>query len=147
MTEQSTYEPSPSEMVREQVAKYESSGGTEGNTLAGVPVVVMTMRGATSGKIRKVPVMRVEHDGQYAALASKGGAPTHPAWYRNLLADPQVTVQDGPTSKTYRAEVVTGDERDEWWDRAVAIWPAYNDYQAKTNRKIPVFVLRPQSEQ
>ena len=94
MTEQSTYEPSPSEMVREQVAKYESSGGTEGNTLAGVPVVVMTMRGATSGKIRKVPVMRVEHDGQYAALASKGGAPTHPAWYRNLLADPQVTVQD-----------------------------------------------------
>src|SRR5699024_6080712 len=118
--------------VREQVAAYESSGGAEGNTMRGVPVIVMTMRGAKSGNIRKLPVMRVEHDGSYAAVASKGGAATHPAWYYNLLKHPDIGVQDGPAPRHFRAREVTGEERDAWWRRAVAVWPDYDDYARKT---------------
>jgi F420H(2)-dependent quinone reductase len=139
------YEPSPVRWVREQVELYEGSGGTEGTTLrdTGLPVVVVTNRGARSGKLRKTPLMRVEHDGAYAAVASKGGAPEHPVWYANLLAHPEVELQDGPQKGDMRARVVTGDERTQWWDRAVAAFPSYAEYQTKTDREIPVFVLEP----
>jgi len=123
----------------------ESSGGTKGTTMRDMPVVVITMRGAVSGKIRKVPVMRVEHDGSYAAVASKGGAPHHPLWYRNLLAHPDVEVQDGTTHVALRARELAGDERQTWWERAVAAYPDYADYAKKTDRLIPVFVLEPAS--
>lgn len=137
------YEPSPTQWVRDQVEKYESSGGTEGTTLRGMPVIVLTTRGANSGKIRKTPVMRVEHDGRYAAVASLGGAPRHPVWYYNLLAEPHVELQDGPTKQDMRAREVTGEEKAAWWERAVAAYPDYADYQTKTDRQIPVFVLEP----
>jgi deazaflavin-dependent oxidoreductase (nitroreductase family) len=137
------YEPSPSDWVREQVEKYERSGGTEGTELQGVPVVVITSVGAKSGKLRKNPVMRVEHDGVYAAVASQGGAPTHPVWYHNLKANPLVELQDKTVKKDYRAREVTGEERDLWWRRAVEVWPAYDEYTTKTTRQIPVFVLEP----
>jgi F420H(2)-dependent quinone reductase len=137
------YEPSAWGWVRKQVDAYESSGGTEGVMLQGAPVVVITMRGRRSGKVRKAPVMRVEHDGTYAAVASKGGAPAHPGWYRNLLAEPRVTLQDGPEVREMRAREVTGDEKVAWWARAVAVWPAYDDYQARTDRQIPVVLLEP----
>lgn len=140
------YEPSPSEWVRDQVARYESSGGTEATTLQGVPVVVVTSVGARSGKLRKNPVMRVEDGGRYALVASKGGAPEHPSWYRNLVEHPTVDLQDGPAKASYRTRVLDGDERAEWWDRAVAVWPAYADYQQKTDREIPVFLAEPDSE-
>jgi deazaflavin-dependent oxidoreductase (nitroreductase family) len=135
------YEPSPAQWVRDQVEKYESSGGTDGTTMRGMPVVVVTMRGARSGKVRKVPVMRVEHGGAYAVVASKGGAPEHPLWYHNLVANPRVELQDGPQRREVTARKVSGDERALWWDRAVAAYPDYADYQAKTDRQIPVFVL------
>lgn len=144
MTE-STYEPSPSQWVREQVEKFESSNGAEGNEMRGMPIVVLTMTGAKSGKIRKVPLMRVEHDGEYAAVASKGGAPENPVWYNNLVANPELELQDGAVKKTYTAHIVTGDQRQEWWDRAVAAFPDYADYATKTDREIPVFVLTPKS--
>jgi F420H(2)-dependent quinone reductase len=137
------YVPSPQAWVREQVEAIESSGGTSGTLLRGVPVVVMTMRGAKSGKIRKVPVMRVEHDGVYAAVASRGGAPTHPVWFHNLLADPHVEVQDGEKRFRATARQVGDDEKALWWKRAVEVWPPYADYQTKTDRQIPVFVLEP----
>lgn len=137
------YEPSPQKWVRDQVEEYESSGGTRGTTLRGVPVVVITSKGARSGKLRKNPVMRVEQDGAYAAVASKGGAPAHPAWYRNLVGHPLVELQDGSARGDYRARVVSGDERAQWWERAVEVWPDYADYQTKTDREIPVFVLEP----
>ncbi|GAB3597575.1 nitroreductase family deazaflavin-dependent oxidoreductase [Angustibacter peucedani] len=137
------YEPSPERWVREQVATYEASGGTEGTTMRGVPVVVVTNRGARSGKLRKTPLMRVEHDGRYALVASKGGAPEHPVWYRNLLADPTVELQDGPERQDMAARELDGDERALWWERAVAVWPDYASYQRKTDRQIPVFVLEP----
>lgn len=137
------YVPSTWDWVRKQVDAYESSGGTRGVTLQGVPTVVMTMRGRRSGKVRKAPVMRVEHDGTYAAVASKGGAPTHPGWYLNLLADPDITLQDGPHLHELHAREVDGDERDAWWARAVAVWPAYADYQERTDRRIPVVLLEP----
>jgi F420H(2)-dependent quinone reductase len=140
---QGEYEPSSSEWVRDQVQQYESSGGTEGTTLRGVPVVVITSVGASSGKLRKNPVMRVEHDGSYAAVASKGGAPQHPAWYRNLVDHPLVELQDEAARGDYTARVVAGDERDAWWKRAVEVWPDYAEYQTKTEREIPVFVLEP----
>jgi F420H(2)-dependent quinone reductase len=140
MTLQGEYEPSPSEWVREQVEKYESSGGTEGTTLRGVPVVVVTSVGAKSGKLRKNPVMRVEHDGAYALVASKGGAPEHPSWYRNLLADPTVELQDHADKATYTVRELHGEERATWWERAVEVWPDYADYQTKTDREIPVFL-------
>ena len=139
------YEPSTAAWVREQVELYESSGGTRGTTLrdTGLPVVLMTNRGAASGKLRKTPVMRVEHEGRYAAVASKGGAPEHPAWYRNLLASPHVELQDGPRTQDMRARQVSGEERAQWWERAVAAYPPYAEYQERTDREIPVFVLEP----
>lgn len=137
------YEPSPRQWVREQVELYESSGGTEGTTLwdTGLPVIIVTMRGAKSGKVRKIPLMRVEHEGRYAAVGSKGGFPTHPVWYFNLKANPHVELQDGPGRQNMTAREITGDERAEWWERAVAAFPPYAEYQEKTDRLIPVFVL------
>jgi F420H(2)-dependent quinone reductase len=140
---QGEYEPSSAEWVRDQVEEYESSGGARGTTLRGIPVVVVTSVGASSGKLRKHPVMRVEHDGAYAAVASKGGAPEHPAWYRNLVEHPLVELQDEATRGDYEARQVVGDERTLWWQRAVEVWPDYADYQTKTDREIPVFVLEP----
>jgi deazaflavin-dependent oxidoreductase (nitroreductase family) len=139
----SEYEPSPAKWVRDQVEQYESSGGAEGTTLlnTGMPVIILTMTGNKSGKIRKVPVMRVEHGGEYAIVASKGGAPTNPVWYYNLKADPDgVTLQDGPQVMNVSVREVSGDERAEWWERAVAAYPPYAEYQTKTDRQIPVFV-------
>ena len=143
MTLSGEYEPSPEQWVRDQVAAYESSGGTEGTTLRGVPVVVVTSVGARSGKLRKNPVMRVEHAGSCALVACKGGAPEHPTWYHNLVAHPTVELQDGPDRRDYSVRLAEGDERAAWWDRAVAVWPAYADYQLKTDREIPVFVAEP----
>ncbi|NMH98090.1 nitroreductase family deazaflavin-dependent oxidoreductase [Pseudonocardia acidicola] len=137
------YEPSPEQWVRDQVEEYESSGGTRGTTLNGRPVIILTTRGARSGKLRKSPLMRVEHDGSYAAVASLGGAPKNPVWYYNVKADPQVELQDGPERRDYTARELTGDEKATWWDRAVAAFPDYADYQRKTDREIPVFVLEP----
>ncbi len=137
------YEPSTQQWVRDQVARYEGSGGTEGTTLRDLPVIILTSRGARSGKIRKTPLMRVEHDGRYAVVASKGGAPEHPVWYYNLVADPQVELQDGPQKWDMTARLVEGEEKAAWWERAVAAYPDYADYQAKTERTIPVFVLEP----
>jgi F420H(2)-dependent quinone reductase len=142
------YEPSPSEWVRDQVAEYESSRGERANTLrdTGLPIVIVTTRGNKSGKIRKTALMRVEHDGEYALVASKGGAPEHPVWYYNLISDPTaVMVQDGPEPFDAVVREVTGDERVTWWDRAVAAYPPYADYQARTTRTIPVFVAGRQS--
>ena len=138
-----TYEPSSWGWVRDQVELYESSGGTQGTTLldTGLPVVIMTNRGARSGKLRKTPVMRVEHEGRYLAVASKGGAPEHPAWYANLLADPHVELQDGPQKWDMTARELEGEERAQWWERAVAAYPPYAEYQGKTERLIPVLVL------
>ncbi|MGK5642695.1 nitroreductase family deazaflavin-dependent oxidoreductase [Streptomyces sp. URMC 126] len=135
------YEPSPEQWVRDQVEQYESSGGTEGTTLRGMPVVVLTTRGAKSGKLRKTPVMRVEHEGRYAVVASLGGAPKHPVWYHNLKADPRAELQDGPLRQDMTAREVTGEEKAFWWERAVEAYPDYADYQKKTDRVIPVFVL------
>jgi F420H(2)-dependent quinone reductase len=135
------YEPSAWDWVAKQVHVYESSGGTDGVTLQGVPCVVITMRGRRTGKVRKAAVLRIEHDGTYAAVASKGGADHHPGWFLNLLADPNVTVQDGPDVHPLRARVLDGDEKAAWWARAVEVWPAYDDYQGKTDRAIPVVVF------
>jgi deazaflavin-dependent oxidoreductase (nitroreductase family) len=139
------YVPSTWDWVREQVEKYETSGGTDGTTMQGKPVIILTTQGNKSGKIRKTPLMRVEHDGRYAVVASMGGAPTHPVWYHNVVNNPTVELQDGAVKKEYTAREVTGAERDEWWERAVAAWPDYADYQTKTDRQIPVFVLDPTS--
>jgi deazaflavin-dependent oxidoreductase (nitroreductase family) len=144
---QGEYEPSPSEWVRTQVAEYEASGGTKANTLldTGMPVIIVTTRGNKSKKVRKTPLMRVEHDGEYALVASKGGAPEHPVWYYNLLAHPdEVMVQDGPEPFAVVVREVTGDEKKVWWDRAVAAYPPYAEYQEKTDRQIPLFVATPQ---
>jgi deazaflavin-dependent oxidoreductase (nitroreductase family) len=138
------YEPSPEKWVRDQVEVYERTGGREGNTLPNrtEPVVVFTTRGAKSGKIRKNPLMKVEHDGVYAMVASKGGAPEHPTWYYNVKAHPdQVTVQDGDQVWDGHAREISGEERAQWWERAVAAFPDYADYQTKTGREIPVFVV------
>lgn len=140
---QGEYAPSSSDWVRDQVEEIESSGGTKGTLTQGVPVIVITSLGAGSGKLRKNPVMRVEHEGRYAAVASKGGAPEHPAWYRNLREHPLVEVQDGPHRGDYTARELSGPEREDWWGRAVAVWPDYAEYQKKTDRQIPVFVLTP----
>lgn len=139
---QGEYEPSPWEPVADQVRRYEESGGTEGTTLEGQPCVILTTRGRHTGNLRKTPLMRVEHEGSYAVVASLGGAPKHPVWYFNLLAHPdEVTVQDGPDVHDMRAREATGDERAQWWARAVEVWPAYDDYQANTDRIIPVVLL------
>ena len=148
MTIDGEYEPSPSKWVRDQVDAYERSGGQEANTLldTGLPVVIVTTRGNKSGKLRKTPLMRVEHGGEYALVASKGGSPTHPVWYYNLKADPDaVTIQDGPEPFEVRVRQVAGDERAEWWERAVAAYPPYAEYQTRTEREIPVFVASPRA--
>ena len=140
------YEPSTWAWVRDQVEAYERSGGTEANTLrdTGIPVILVTMRGAASGKVRKIALMRVEHGGEYALVASMGGAPTNPVWYNNLVADPgNVLVQDGPAPFPVTVREVTGDERADWWQRAVAVFPTYAEYQQKTERTIPVLVATP----
>ncbi len=140
---QGTYEPSPEQWVRDQVEQFERSDGTEANTLRGVPIIVLTSRGARSGRLRKTPLMRVEHDGRYAVVASKGGAPSHPVWYHNLAADPRVELQDGAVRQDMVARELDDDERALWWDRAVQVWPDYAQYQTKTDRLIPLFVLEP----
>lgn len=137
------YVPSPSQWAADQVELIESSGGTEGTTLGGRPVVLLTTRGARTGKLRKSPLMRVEHEGEYAIVASMGGAPKHPVWYFNVMAEPHVELRDGPVTKDMRAREVTGEEKAAWWERAVDAFPDYADYQAKTDREIPVFVLSP----
>jgi deazaflavin-dependent oxidoreductase (nitroreductase family) len=138
------YEPSKQAWVREQVEKYEASGGREANILRGHPewpIVVITSKGAKSGKLRKNPVMRVEHDGVYAAVASYGGSPQHPVWYHNFVAHPEVELQDGPEPHLYRARIAEGEEREIWWKRAVEVYSPYAEYQEKTDRVIPVFLL------
>jgi deazaflavin-dependent oxidoreductase (nitroreductase family) len=145
-TLQGDYEPSPWDWVADQVAAYEASGGKEANTLmdTDMPIVVVATRGAKSGKVRKFGLMRVEHDGEYALVASKGGMPEHPAWYHNLLAYPdEVTIQDGPEPVRVRVREVTGDEKKAWWDRAAKAYPPYLEYQQNTDRQIPVFVATP----
>jgi F420H(2)-dependent quinone reductase len=140
------YEPSTEKWVRDNVEEFESSNGREGSALRGMAIIVMTMKGAKTGKLRKVPVMRVEHDGVYAVVASLGGAPKNPVWYNNLIANPRVELQDGPERHDLVAREVTGEERALWWERAVAAYPDYADYQKRTTREIPVFVLEsPQS--
>jgi deazaflavin-dependent oxidoreductase (nitroreductase family) len=141
MTIEGEYEPSSAKWVRDHVDGIENRGTTEGTTIRDRPVVMLTMRGAKSGKIRKVPLMRVEHDGTYAAVASLGGAPKHPVWYYNLVADPRVDLQDGDVTSTFTARELQGDERETWWERAVEAYPDYADYQLKCERTIPVFVL------
>jgi deazaflavin-dependent oxidoreductase (nitroreductase family) len=143
MTLDGEYEPSPAQWVRDQVAEYEASGGQQANTLreTGLPVVIVTTRGNKSGKIRKTPLMRVEHDGDFALVASKGGAPAHPVWYYNLVANPDsVVIQDGPEPFSVTVRELDGDERAQWWERAVAAYPPYAEYQQKTQRAIPVFL-------
>jgi deazaflavin-dependent oxidoreductase (nitroreductase family) len=135
------YELSPTDWVRAQTEKILETGTTESVGINGMEVVLLTMRGAKTGKARKVPLMRVEHDGAYAAVASKGGAPEHPVWYHNLKAHPVVLLQDGKVTKEYRAREVSGEERAAWWERSVAAFPPYAEYQEKTDRQIPVFVL------
>ena len=136
------YEPSKWDWVAKQIADYEASGGAEAGTLrdTGIPVIIVTMRGHKSGKVRKIALMRVEHEGRYALVASKGGAPEHPGWYHNIMADPTVWVQDGPEPFQTTARLVSGDERAAWWERSVAVFGNYAEYQEKTDREIPVFV-------
>ena len=137
------YEPSTSDWARENAELYMASGGTQGTELKGKPVVLLTTVGAKTGKLRKTPLMRVEHDGEYAIVASLGGAPKHPVWYHNVIAHPRVELQDGTASGDYQAREVFGEEKATWWARAVEVWPDYADYQRKTDREIPVFVLTP----
>ena len=141
------YEPSTWKWVRDQVERYESSGGTEGTRIRGLPVVIVTNRGAKSGKLRKTPLMRVEHGGSYAVVASMGGAPKHPVWYHNAVADPRVELQDGPVRQDMLAREVTGQEKAAWWARAVEAFPGYAEYQRKTDREIPVLVLEPTTQE
>lgn len=146
MTPEGEYEPSSWDWVRNQVAEYEASGGTRANTLldTGLPIVVVTTRGNKTNKVRKTPLMRVEHDGEYALVASMGGAPKHPVWYFNVVAHPdEVTVQDGPEPFEVRVRELDGDERDRWWERAVAAYPPYAEYQERTERRIPVLLATP----
>lgn len=153
------YVPSKAQFVRDQVELYESSGGTRGTTLRvlgareederlrDLPVVILTTLGAKSGKIRKTPLMRVGHDGSYAVVASMAGAPNHPVWYHNVLADPRVELQDGPVRQDMLAREVAGDEKARWWARAVEAFPDYAEYQKKTDREIPVLVLEPAAQE
>jgi deazaflavin-dependent oxidoreductase (nitroreductase family) len=137
------YEPSGTQWVREQVEQIMGTGTTEGVTVRDLPIVLVTYRGVKSGKVRKTPLMRVEHDGRYVAVASQGGAPANPQWYTSLVANPVVEVQDGAATGEYRAREISGEEKAEWWRRAVDAYPPYADYQLKTDRQIPVFVLEP----
>ena len=142
-TSNDEYAPSPRDWVRSDVDKVQAAGTTDAIDVSGLPVVVMTTRGARSGKLRKVPLMRVEHEGVYVAVGSTSGDPKNPVWYYNLKADPKVTLQDGAVTKEYVARELEGAEYDEWWERSVAAFPAYAEYQAKTSRKIPQFLLEP----
>src|SRR3972149_7534570 len=141
------YEPSPGALVRDQVETYERTGGREGNTFqdTGLPVIILTTRGKKSGKVRKTPLMRVEHNGEYARVASMGGAPRHPVWYYNLKSHPEAMIQDGPERFDVDARELDGAERDLWWNRAVAAYPPYADYQTRTKRVIPVFIAQRRS--
>ncbi|RZU49159.1 deazaflavin-dependent oxidoreductase (nitroreductase family) [Krasilnikovia cinnamomea] len=140
------YEPSPTDWARKQAESYEETGGAEAGTLRGLPVVVLTSVGARTGKLRKTPLMRVEHDGRYAVVGSLGGAPKHPVWVYNVRKHPRVELQDGADRRDYLAHETEGAERDQWWERAVAAFPDYADYQRKTERVIPVFVLTPATD-
>jgi deazaflavin-dependent oxidoreductase (nitroreductase family) len=135
------YEPSPWDQVAEQVRLYEATGGKEGGTLEGAPCVILTTKGRKSGKLRKSPLMRIEHDGVYAVVASMGGAPQHPVWYVNLGANPDVTLQDGDQVLDLRARTASPDQKRHWWPRLTAVWPPYSEYQSKTERDIPVVLL------
>jgi deazaflavin-dependent oxidoreductase (nitroreductase family) len=137
------YEPSPWDFVADQVRLYESTGGKEGGLNRGKPVVILTTRGRRSGHLRKVPLQRVEHDGRYVVVASKGGTPEQPEWYLNLVEHPEVTLQDGERVMDLRARTATPEERSEWWPRATAAWPDYLEYQKHTDREIPVVILEP----
>ena len=137
------YAPSSSERTRKQVEEFEASDGARANTLRGVPVVILTSVGAKSGQLRKNALIRVEHDGLYAVVASQGGAPRHPRWYYNVVASPHVELQDGADKRDYVAHEATGDEKAVWWKRATAVWPDYDAYTKRTSREIPLFVLTP----
>ncbi len=137
------YAPSPWDWSREQADKYAESGGTEAGDMKGMPIILLSMVGAKTGKLRKTPLMRVEHDGEYAIVASLGGAPKNPVWYYNVAKNPRVELQDGSVTRDYDAREVFGDEKAVWWERAVAAYPDYAEYQEKTDRQIPVFVLTP----
>ncbi|GAA1514790.1 F420H(2)-dependent quinone reductase [Dactylosporangium maewongense] len=139
------YAPGAADWANEQAQLFERTNGAEGNTLRDRPIILLTTLGAKTGKIRKNPLMRIEHDGEYAVVASAGGQPKHPVWYHNLVSHPRVELQDGPVRKDYTARLVTGDERAAWWKRANETWPDYDSYQTKTDREIPVFVLTPVS--
>ncbi len=143
MALEGTYEPSPWEPIAEQVALFESSDGKEGNQLEGADCIILWTKGRHTGNVRKTPLMRVNDGDQYAVIASLGGAPSHPVWYLNLVADPKVSLQDGPNLRDYTARVLEGAERDEWWTKATAAWPKYDGYQANTTRVIPVVLLDP----
>ena len=143
MALEGTYEPSAWAMIAEQVKLFEETDGREGNALEGKPCIILWTRGRHSGNVRKTPLMRVNDGDQYAVVASLGGAPKHPVWYLNLVADPLVSLQDGAELKDYTARVVEGDERAAWWEKSADVWPAYNEYQTKTDRVIPVVVLDP----
>jgi len=140
------YAPSTAASARKQAERYEATNGAQANDLRGRPVIVLTSVGAKTGKLRKTALMRVEHDGTYAVVASQGGAPKNPVWYHNLKAHPHVELQDGPTKRDYVAREVVGDEKAVWWERAVDTWPDYARYQTRTTRQIPVFVLEPVDE-
>ena len=142
---QGTYEPSPWDAVADQVRLFEESGGKEGNEMQGKPCIILWTKGRHSGKIRKTPLMRVRDGDRYAVVASLGGAPKHPVWYLNMLADPHVSLQDGADLRDYLARVTTGDEKVEWWAKATAAWPDYDNYQARTDREIPLVILEPVS--
>ncbi len=137
------YEPSPWGPIADQVALYEGSGGTEGTLLEGQPCVILWTRGRRTGAVRKTPLMRVTDGERYAVVASMGGAPDHPVWYHNVVADPHVSLQDGPDLRDYTAHVATPEEKAEWWPRCTEVWPSYDDYQASTDRDIPVILLTP----
>ena len=135
------YEPSPWDWVSAQVEQYEATGGKEGGTLEGAPCVILTTKGRKTGKLRKTPLMRIEHEGVYAVVASLGGAPQHPVWYLNLVANPDVSLQDGDKVFDFRARTATPEEKRQWWPRLTAVWPPYSEYQSKTERDIPVVLL------
>jgi deazaflavin-dependent oxidoreductase (nitroreductase family) len=144
MALEGTYAPSPWAPIADQVKLYEESNGTEGTELEGQPCIILWTKGRHTGDVRKTPLIRVNDGDRYAVVASLGGAPKHPVWYLNLVADPQVSLQDGPNLRDYTARVVEGDERDEWWKKATDVWPKYDGYQASTDRRIPVVVLEPE---
>ncbi|MFJ8009985.1 nitroreductase family deazaflavin-dependent oxidoreductase [Streptomyces fagopyri] len=141
------YEPSATEWVREQVAQYEATDGVEGGTFLDLPVIILTTKGVKSGKIRKMPLMRVEHDGSYAVAASNGGADTHPSWYRNVVSHPLVEVQDHAVKQDMTARELRGEEKADWWKRADAAYPPFAEYRAGTERDIPLFILEPVADE